>query len=102
MKPSTLIHGTWTDAKEAAEWLGAQLAEYAPRFASDGDRDTSGLAAHAASAVERLTWGGDVALGYYLGHPLYLSLSLVTCSPNRTALDLSCPFSQVYADDTDG
>ena len=29
--------GTWDEAKEAAAWLGEQLGERAPRFATRGD-----------------------------------------------------------------
>ncbi|MGW2056978.1 hypothetical protein ACWCOZ_24220 [Streptomyces sp. NPDC001840] len=91
MKPSKLIRGTWAEPEKAGQWLGEQLAEYAPRFASDQDRDPARLTQRVASVVERLAAGGDVSLGYYLGQPNFLSLSVVTCSPNRAAPDLGCP-----------
>lgn len=91
MKPSKLIRGTWEEPKDAAHWLGRQLAQYAERFASEQDRDSGRLFRHDASAVDRLGWGGDVSLGYYLSRPQFLSVSVVTCSPNRTAPDLGCP-----------
>lgn len=43
------------------------------------------------SAVERLTWGGDVSLGHYLKGTLFHSVALVSCSPNRSSPELSCP-----------
>ena len=43
------------------------------------------------SAAERLESGGDVSYGFYLEHPSYLSLALVTCSPNRSTPELACP-----------
>ncbi|MGA5133061.1 hypothetical protein ACPCTO_24970 [Streptomyces olivoreticuli] len=91
MKPSRLIKGTWDEPKEAAEWLGERLTEHAPRFASDHDQDTTRLAVLVASAAERLALGGDASLGFYLRGTLFLSVALVTCSPNRAAPELSCP-----------
>ncbi|WP_369374995.1 hypothetical protein [Streptomyces sp. cg36] len=90
-KSPAVIRGTWQEPKEAAKWLGLQLIEYAPRFLAERDRDTTRLTALVASAAERLVGGGDVALGFYLERPAYLSLALVTCSPNRAARDLGCP-----------
>ncbi len=91
MKPGALIRGTWNETKEAADWLGERLAEYAPRFDSGTYRDTTHLAILVNSAVHRLNWGGDLSLGFYLERPAFISLALVTCSPNRTAPDLGCP-----------
>lgn len=91
IKPRSLVRGTWDEAKEAATWLGERLAEYAPRFASEGERDTVLAATLIDSAAERLGWGGDVSIGFYLERPTYLSLALVTCSPNRAAPELACP-----------
>ncbi|ATL30020.1 hypothetical protein [Streptomyces formicae] len=91
MKPSKLIRGTWKEPKLAAEWLALQLAEYAPRFASEQDRDTTRLAVHVAAAADRLGWGGDVSLGHYLNGQSYLSLALVTCTPNNAAPGALCP-----------
>lgn len=91
IKPRSLVRGTWGEAKEAAVWLGERLAEYAPRFAFERDRDTSRLAVLVNSAVERLDAGADVSLGVYLERPSYLSLALVTCSPNQLQAELTCP-----------
>lgn len=91
MKPRSLVRVTWDEAKEAASWLGEQLAEYAPRFASEAHRDTTHLARLVNSAAERLESGADVSLGFYLERPAYLSLALVTCSPNRSKPELPCP-----------
>ncbi|MGW6240022.1 hypothetical protein [Streptomyces sp. NPDC055094] len=91
MKSSTSILGTWEESKEAAAWFGDRLAEYAPRFDSDAVRETTHLCMVVDSAVERLGWGGDVSLGVYLERPSFLSLALVTCSPNRSAPELVCP-----------
>lgn len=91
VKPRSLVRGTWEEAKGAAAWLGERLAEYAPRFAAEHDRDTARLARLVDSAAERLHTGGDVSYGVYLERPSYLSLAAVTCSPNRTAPELPCP-----------
>ncbi|MEU1450743.1 hypothetical protein [Streptomyces avermitilis] len=91
MKPRSVVRGTWEEPKEAAAWLGERLAEYAPRFDSDAERDAIRLVLFVNTATERLSWGGDVSLGFYLERPSYLSLALVTCSPNREAPDLPCP-----------
>ncbi|MFS0694479.1 hypothetical protein [Streptomyces nitrosporeus] len=91
IKPAKLVRGTWEEPEEAAEWLGQQLAEYAPRFSSESDRDSTRLALLVCSAVERLGRGGDVSHGFYLLRPAFLSVALVTCSPNRAAPDLACP-----------
>ncbi|MGW2508424.1 hypothetical protein ACWC0A_03130 [Streptomyces scopuliridis] len=91
MKSRTSVLGTWEEPKEAAAWLGDRLAEYAPRFDSDAVRDTTHVSMLVNSAVERLGWGGDVSLGIYLERLSFLSLALVTCSPNRSVPELVCP-----------
>ncbi|CAM5723868.1 hypothetical protein [Streptomyces fumanus] len=91
VKPRSLVRGTWEEAKEAAAWLGERLAEYAPRFAAEHDRDTARLAQLVDAAAERLHAGGDVSYGHYLERPSYLALAVVTCSPNRAAPELPCP-----------
>ncbi|MFF1337932.1 hypothetical protein ACFVYT_08460 [Streptomyces sp. NPDC058290] len=91
MKPPSAIRGTWQEPKKAGEWLGLQLAECAPRFASEEDREATRLVLLVSAAVERLTWGGDVSLGHYLKGTVFHSVALVTCSPNRAAPDLPCP-----------
>ncbi|MGW1072627.1 hypothetical protein [Streptomyces sp. NPDC002537] len=91
LKPARLIRGTWDEPKEAADWLGQQLAEHAPRFTSEYDQGTTRMVALVASTAERLTLGGDVSLGFYLRGTLFLSLALVTCSPNRAEPELPCP-----------
>ncbi|MFC7869117.1 hypothetical protein ACOZGD_33815 [Streptomyces murinus] len=91
IKPHNLVRGTWEEAKEAASWLGERLAEYAPRFASQTDQDPARLAQLVDAAAERLHSGGDVSSGLYLERPTYLSLAVVTCSPNRTHPELACP-----------
>ncbi len=94
LKSARLIQGTWEGSKEAADWLGQQLTEYTSRFASEHDRDTTRMSVLIASAAERLTLGGDVSPGFYLRGALFLSMALVTCSPNRAEPGLSCPLSQ--------
>ena len=37
--------------------------------------------------------GADVSFGFYLERPSYLSLALVTCSPNRGNPELRCPLA---------
>ncbi|MET7972442.1 hypothetical protein ABZW44_05010 [Streptomyces mirabilis] len=91
VKPRALVRGTWDEAKEAAAWLGERLAEYAPRFASESDRDTARLARLVDAAAGRLRSGADVSYGHYLERPSYLSLAVVTCSPNRALPELACP-----------
>ncbi|MET9445792.1 hypothetical protein [Streptomyces cinerochromogenes] len=91
VKPPSLVRGTWPDPDAAAAWLRDRLAEYAPRFASAAERGGTRLKALVASAAERLRSGGDVSLGFYLERPSYLSLALVTCSPNRLVPGLACP-----------
>ncbi|OKI09587.1 hypothetical protein A6A06_02635 [Streptomyces sp. CB02923] len=91
VKPGRLVRGTWDEPKEAAQWLGEQLAAYAPRFASETDRDTTRLAILVSSATERLERGGDVSHGFYLERPSFLSLALVCCSPNQAGPEPECP-----------
>ncbi|MFI2432547.1 hypothetical protein [Streptomyces sp. NPDC018693] len=91
IKPRSLVCGTWHEPKEAAAWLGERLAEYAPRFASDRDRDTTRLTVLLNTTAERLESGTDVSLGFYLERPSFLSLALVTCSPNHSKPELACP-----------
>lgn len=95
VKPRSLIHGTWVEAKEAAGWLGDRLADYAPRFAFARDCDGDNLARLVNSAAERLDSSADVSLGFYLERPSYMSLAVVTCSPNRSRPELVCPVSSL-------
>ncbi|MGF1241495.1 hypothetical protein ACQSME_30250 [Streptomyces sp. 2-6] len=91
VKPASSVRGTWTEPAGAAAWLGERLAAYAPRFAAEAHRDAGRLARHVTHAAGRLGWGGDVSLGFYLERPVYLSLALVTCAPNRAHPELACP-----------
>ncbi|MEL5956348.1 hypothetical protein AADR41_16535 [Streptomyces sp. CLV115] len=91
VKPRSLVRGTWDEAKEAASWLGERLAEYASRCASERDQDATRLAQLVNAAAEQLHSGGDVSYGCYLERPSYLSLAVVTCSPNRAIPELACP-----------
>ncbi|MCS0600392.1 hypothetical protein NX794_03975 [Streptomyces sp. LP11] len=91
VKPPSLVRGTWTEPQEAAAWLSAQLGQYAHRFAVARQRDASHRAALVTSAEQRMTAGQDVSLGFYLERPAYLSVALVTCSPNRGRPQLTCP-----------
>ncbi|MEV0484210.1 hypothetical protein AB0I69_26815 [Streptomyces sp. NPDC050508] len=91
VKPSSLLQGTWAAPADAAAWLGDQLAAYTPRFANETQRDAGHLARLVTSATDRLGSGSDTAFGFYLERPSFLSLALVTCSPNRTRPDLPCP-----------
>ena len=104
----------------AAEGLGADIAETFARAGYDvvgisrTDRSTElltrrveqagGKYTHLAcdiaqttevvAAIKRYADLIDVlnlSLGYYLERPVFLSLALVTCSPNRAAPDLRCP-----------
>lgn len=93
MKPPSMVRGTWTEPKEAGEWLGLHLAEFAPRFASSQDTEATRLVLLVKSAVERLAWGGDVSLGHYLSGKVFHSVAVVTCSPNHLEPGLPCPFS---------
>ncbi|MGW7823432.1 hypothetical protein ACWGLF_36115 [Streptomyces puniciscabiei] len=93
IKPPSAVRGTWDEAKEAASWLGERLAEYASRFASERYRDTTGLARIVHAAAEELHSGADVSYGFYLERPCYLSLAVVTCSPNRYHAALGCPIA---------
>ncbi|GAA3802811.1 hypothetical protein GCM10022403_041090 [Streptomyces coacervatus] len=91
VKPRDLVRGTWNEPKEAAAWLGERLAEYAPRFAFEVDSNVARLISMVNSTTARLDSGADVSLGFYLERPSYLSLAMVTCSPNRSKPELSCP-----------
>ncbi|AZQ35870.1 hypothetical protein EJ357_22250 [Streptomyces cyaneochromogenes] len=93
VKPRSLVRGTWDEAKEAAAWLGERLAEHAYRFADGHDRDTGHLCRLVDSAAVRLATGADVSYGFYLERPAYVSMALVTCSPNRSMPGLPCPLS---------
>nr|WP_116215845.1 hypothetical protein [Streptomyces olivoreticuli] len=93
-KPAKLMHGSWQSPTEAARWVRERLTEYAPRFASASDRDAARLAGRVSCVAEMLEWGGDACLGYYLGRPLFLSLAVVSCSPNRAAPELDCPVTR--------
>lgn len=79
------------DPKAAVSWLSDRLTEYAPRFASESQRDCRRRRALVPSAHEQLASGGDVSLGFYLERPSFLSVALLTCSPNRAWPQLPCP-----------
>ncbi|MFF3373355.1 hypothetical protein ACFYXF_10435 [Streptomyces sp. NPDC002680] len=91
IKPPSLVRGTWGEAKEAAAWLGKALTEHAHRLACAYDRDATWLATLVDTVAEQLRSGRDVSYGFYLEHPSYLSLAVVTCSPNHSKPELVCP-----------
>ncbi|WP_269853980.1 hypothetical protein [Streptomyces sp. RPT161] len=91
LKSPALIRGTWDDPAEAVGWLDGVLREYGPRFAAEHDRDPERLARQVARAAQTLAHGGDISLGYYLARPTFLSVAVVTCSPNRADPALPCP-----------
>ncbi|MFF3915012.1 hypothetical protein ACFYZB_16215 [Streptomyces sp. NPDC001852] len=91
VKPRSLIRDTWDEAKDAAAWIRGRVAAYAGRFASDRERDLLSLTELVNSATRTLSSGGDVSLGFYLERCSYLSLAVVTCSPNRSKPELTCP-----------
>ncbi|MFG2885890.1 hypothetical protein ACGFYV_26955 [Streptomyces sp. NPDC048297] len=91
VKPRSLVRGTWAGPGEAAAWLGERLAEFAARFACAAQREERHRAGLVTSAAHRLAAGRDVSLGFYLAEPAYLSLALVSCSPNRAKPELTCP-----------
>ncbi|MEV6777581.1 hypothetical protein [Streptomyces syringium] len=91
MKPASMVRGTWEEPNKAGDWLGLQLAEFAPRFTTVAEREVTRLAVLVKASVERLMWGGDVSLGHYLTGTVFHSVALVTCSPNRVSPDLPCP-----------
>ncbi|WOX10473.1 hypothetical protein [Streptomyces sp. N50] len=94
VKPREFVRGTWPTPAAAAAWLSEQLAAFRARFTSEAHRDARHLAALTASATDRLTSGGDSSYGFYLERPAYLSLALVTCTPNRARPDLPCPLDR--------
>ncbi|NJQ01859.1 hypothetical protein [Streptomyces zingiberis] len=91
LKPAELVSGSWERADDAAGWLGARLAAYAPRFEPDADRSPAHLRGLVGRLTGTLQHGGDVSLGYYLGTPVFLSLAVVACSPERAEAGLPCP-----------
>lgn len=95
VKPRSVVRGTWPNPREAAAWLSDRLTEYAPRFTSEAHREVSHLTTLVTAAAEQLGSGGDVSLGFYLERPSFLSLALVTCSPNRANRLLPCPLTAV-------
>lgn len=94
VKPGSLVRGTWDEAKDAAAWVGACVAEYASRFASAWERSFIDRAVLVNSVTERLSSGCDASFGFYLERPSYLSIAVVTCSPNRSKPELACPVGQ--------
>ncbi|MBP8536319.1 hypothetical protein GWI24_25135, partial [Streptomyces sp. MK37H] len=91
LKSPTLIRATFEEPKDAAAWLGRELTEHAPGFLSHQEADTARLARLVTTATDRLTHGTDVSFGFYLGRTSFLSLALVTCTPNHWTRDLPCP-----------
>lgn len=93
LKSRTLIRATFEEPKDAAAWLGRELTEHAPGFLSHQEADTARLARLVTTAADRLTHGTDVSFGFYLGRTSFLSLALVTCTPNHWLPDLRCPLT---------
>ncbi|MBT2383135.1 hypothetical protein [Streptomyces sp. ISL-11] len=93
VRPARLVQGTWEDPVGAARWLAERLAQYAPRFAAERERDVHRLARKAERAAETFQRGGDVSCGHYLTRPEFLSVAVVTCSPNRAAPQHPCPLA---------
>jgi hypothetical protein len=94
MKPPTAVQGTWTDPVEAGRWLVVRLDEISDRLAVASERTADRRARLVSSALERLSWGGDVSLGHYVVGTQFHSLAVVTCSPNSAGPGLPCPLRQ--------
>src|SRR5687768_6860140 len=65
VRESTPLRGP----QQAQRPIHARLAEYAPRFAAEADRDIARLARLVDAAAERLGAGADVSYGHYLERP---------------------------------
>ncbi|MGW2330162.1 hypothetical protein ACWC5C_31015 [Streptomyces sp. NPDC001700] len=91
LKTPALIRATFHEPKDAATWLGQQLTDHAPGFLSRDEANTARLSRLVATAADRMSEGADISLGFYTGHTSFLSLAVVTCSPNPQAPDLPCP-----------
>ncbi|MBH5335422.1 hypothetical protein IHE55_11675 [Streptomyces pactum] len=89
LKPPSFIRGTWTAPAAAVAWFERQVREHAPSFTSGHERDRS--AGVIGTAAETAAGGRDVVGGWYLAGQRFLSVCLVTCSPNRTRPDIPCP-----------
>jgi hypothetical protein len=96
LKHPRLIRATFDGPDPAVAWLSARIAEVAPHFLSRGDADPDHLAHLGAAARESLRGGGDVSLGFYVGRAQFLSLALVTCSPNRAEPHTPCPLPAAH------
>ncbi|MGK5533569.1 hypothetical protein [Streptomyces sp. URMC 129] len=72
VKDPRFVRATFERAEDAVTWLVEQGGQ-------------------AGSAVERLGQGRDVGVGVYVGRVSFLSLALVTCSPNAAAPLARCP-----------
>lgn len=94
MKDPRLIRATFADPRPAAAWLGDELTGHAAGFAVGREADATRLALLVASAAETLAHGGDASYGFYVGRASFLSLALVSCSPNRAAPGLPCPLTR--------
>jgi hypothetical protein len=90
LKPRGFIQGTWTDAREAAAWFGAQAREHAAAFSSEHDRDVEVIATRVQSAAEAVARGEDVVGGWYLTGQRFLSVCLIAC-PHRFRPEYPCP-----------
>ncbi|CAM5575922.1 MULTISPECIES: hypothetical protein [Streptomyces] len=94
LKSPALIRATFEEPKDAAAWLGRELTEHAPGFLSHQEADTARLARLVTTAADRLTHGTDVSFGFYLGRTSFLSLALVTCTPNHWCPGVACPLTR--------
>ncbi|MFJ9863207.1 hypothetical protein, partial [Streptomyces sp. NPDC101165] len=95
VKPRSLVRDTWDEAKDAASWIAARVAEYAPRFASEWERGFIELAVSVNLAVEKLSSGGDVSLGfYYSSSALTFSLFRGGLGECSGLIDGSCSLSR--------
>ncbi|MGP3953012.1 hypothetical protein [Streptomyces sp. 7N604] len=89
-KPRRLIQATFTDPWEAAAWIRARAEDVLPGLLHPEEAGSPPLDRREAAAADTLSWGGDVAWGFYLRDGGFASYALVSC-PNRLAPHLACP-----------
>lgn len=92
MRPAaTRRQYTWTDPKQALDWLTRGYQEYPPLTRTDGGQAYVPLTSKLETASDLIPRGVDVTWCYWTTRVGYLaSLSVVSC-PNRHHPEIRCP-----------
>jgi hypothetical protein len=85
LRPWEQIRETFEEPRPGAEWMREQMEAYAGEDVSAAQYD---------AALRTLEDGGSASWGRYVGGTRFLSVSVISCSPNNYRPGIPCPLTR--------